>query len=295
MRKLSQEKIPKPDAVREIGKACVDWPYVFGAWGAKCAPAERKKRASDAHPTIISKCQALNGSKDSCVGCKWYLNGDGVRCFDCRGFTDWVLNQVGIDLQGEGCTSQWNSNNWIVKGSISEMPRDKVCVIFTGTDKKKEHTGFYLGDGSTVECSAGVQYFSKMNSKWGYYAIPIGLYDGGDIPVPMPTYPTLRKGSKGDLVKTMQELLAKAGSSLTIDGIFGTGTYNAVVAFQKNNGLEADGICGPKTWAKLLEGKTDEEPAADTPVEDGKKHESDLTLEHKVELLWADYKARIGG
>ena len=36
-----------------------------------------------------------------------------------------------------------------------------------------------------------------------------------------------------------------------VDGIFGSKTYAAVMAFQKANGLSADGIAGPLTWGKL--------------------------------------------
>ena len=36
------------------------------------------------------------------------------------------------------------------------------------------------------------------------------------------------------------------------DGDFGNGTYNAVVKFQKNHYLSADGIVGKNTWRKLL-------------------------------------------
>ena len=43
---------------------------------------------------------------------------------------------------------------------------------------------------------------------------------------------------------------------LTVDGIYGTNTKNAVAAFQAANGLTVDGICGPKTWAKLLGAST---------------------------------------
>lgn len=43
---------------------------------------------------------------------------------------------------------------------------------------------------------------------------------------------------------------------LTVDGVFGTKTKNAVAAFQSAKGLKADGICGPKTWAALI-GKTE--------------------------------------
>ena len=43
----------------------------------------------------------------------------------------------------------------------------------------------------------------------------------------------------------------------TVDGIFGYGTRNAVIAFQRAKGLVADGIVGQATWKALYEGATD--------------------------------------
>lgn len=59
---------------------------------------------------------------------------------------------------------------------------------------------------------------------------------------------TLRKGSRGQDVKTLQQKL-----HLIADGIFGPLTDEAVREFQKKNGLVVDGIVGPKTWAALGE------------------------------------------
>lgn len=253
---LNASGIPKPDRIRQFAPMTVGWPYVFGAWGEECNPANRRKRARDDHPTIVSACPVLNGSKMECDGCKWALP---VRMFDCRGFTKWTLEQVGITIKGGGCTSQWNDdNNWVIKGSINEMPKDKICCIFTGTANKKEHTGLYLGDGSTIECSSGVQMFKQMKSKWKYYAIPRGLYD--DIPDPDPgdKKPTLRKGDRGPYVTLAQtELINKGYScgSSGADGIFGNDTLYAVKKFQMDNGLTVDGVIGAKTWA-ALDGET---------------------------------------
>lgn len=47
---------------------------------------------------------------------------------------------------------------------------------------------------------------------------------------------------------------------LTVDGIYGNNTKNAVVAFQNTNKMKADGICGPKTWSMLIIGKDEEKP-----------------------------------
>ena len=61
---------------------------------------------------------------------------------------------------------------------------------------------------------------------------------------------TLQKGSKGNEVKKWQEFLNTQGYGLSVDGDFGTNTYNATVAYQKANGLGADGIVGKNTWGK---------------------------------------------
>ncbi|CAM2077750.1 MAG: Peptidoglycan hydrolase [uncultured Clostridium sp.] len=67
--------------------------------------------------------------------------------------------------------------------------------------------------------------------------------------------PTLKKGAKGNITKLVQEKLISLGYYLGeygADSTFGTATYNAVVKFQKSNGLTPDGIVGQNTWRKLL-------------------------------------------
>ena len=66
------------------------------------------------------------------------------------------------------------------------------------------------------------------------------------------TYSTVKKGSTGDDVRTLQTMLnAVSNAGLTVDGIFGSGTETAVKNFQKANGLTVDGIVGANTWAAL--------------------------------------------
>ena len=64
--------------------------------------------------------------------------------------------------------------------------------------------------------------------------------------------PTLRIGSRGASVKTLQSILNEHGAHLTVDGIFGNLTKLAVISFQGLNDLQKDGIVGRKTWEKLL-------------------------------------------
>ena len=53
----------------------------------------------------------------------------------------------------------------------------------------------------------------------------------------------LRRGLQGEPVRILQQHLG-----INADGVFGQGTYEAVIAFQNANGLSADGIAGPDTF-----------------------------------------------
>ena len=71
----------------------------------------------------------------------------------------------------------------------------------------------------------------------------------------------VRKGDKGPVVVFLQKLLDKNGYKLTsrprknsgVDGDFGRKTLRAVKQFQRDEGLAADGVVGPKTWSALVD------------------------------------------
>lgn len=66
----------------------------------------------------------------------------------------------------------------------------------------------------------------------------------------------LKKGSTGGEVKEVQRRLKLWGYyDGSVDGKFGAGTRSAVIAFQKKNGLKADGVVGQATYKAL--GMTD--------------------------------------
>lgn len=59
-------------------------------------------------------------------------------------------------------------------------------------------------------------------------------------------------GDKGDQVTLVQQKLKQYGYfSGTVDGVFGKQTYDAVVWFQRKNGLKVDGVVGESTAAAL--------------------------------------------
>lgn len=71
-------------------------------------------------------------------------------------------------------------------------------------------------------------------------------------PSPTPEYSTLSSGAQGEAVKRLQTRLQELGYYTgKVDGDFGKGTKSAVTLFQKQHGLDADGIAGMKTLTML--------------------------------------------
>ena len=69
----------------------------------------------------------------------------------------------------------------------------------------------------------------------------------------------LRTGSTGSAVEQLQfwlNTLAQYDSSIysvTVDGVFGSGTAAAVRAFQRKYGLTVDGVVGRTTWTEVYD------------------------------------------
>ncbi|PTN11440.1 peptidoglycan-binding protein [Nitrosomonas aestuarii] len=89
------------------------------------------------------------------------------------------------------------------------------------------------------------QYLQKAKTALANIeGIRVALNEGGNSIV-------LRRGSFGDAVRELQELLIAEGFDISIDNDFGPATELAVLMFQKKNNLVADGIVGRNTWLSL--------------------------------------------
>ena len=69
--------------------------------------------------------------------------------------------------------------------------------------------------------------------------------------------PVLQSGDSGETVRAMQILLRGRGFGVGwygADGEFGAATEEGLRAFQRVKTEETDGVCGERTWSRLLKG-----------------------------------------
>lgn len=238
------------------------WGYIYGMAGVKWTREKQDaliaKYNSDPERYSDLKLSAEKGSK-------WI----GNYVIDCSGMPYRAFNKCGVKI-AHGSNSIWNSylktKGKLTPSVIDTLP--KGAAVFTGTESKKPHIGTYDGDGFVIEAqgtNAGVVKSPVTLKKWTYWGLYKDLeYDGApaeEPDEPAAGYPTLRKGSKGEDVKRLQELLIGMGYDLGswgADGDYGKATEAAVRKFQQEHGLTADGIAGPKTWAALEAEETQE-------------------------------------
>lgn len=109
-------------------------------------------------------------------------------------------------------------------------------------------------------------WWGKKGTAWEQYTMD-RLREEVSEEIGVALLETIRKGCTGETVMELQGYLQELGYYTgEIDGDAGSGTVKAIKQFQQDNGLTADGICGKKTWAAILEQvnpDTPEEP--DTP------------------------------
>jgi putative chitinase len=102
-------------------------------------------------------------------------------------------------------------------------------------------------NGGTIGLEDRVRRWEEALKILGQPAAKVAIVEEKDVDV-ADDIGILRRGCKGEGVKIMQKALG-----VTADGNFGPGTEKALKEWQAKNGLKADGIAGPATFAKLLD------------------------------------------
>ena len=186
----------------------------------------------------------------------------------CDAFVDWVILQMcrhfGYGettakkvLCGDFDDYTYNSVNLYKKaGRWSKTAHRGDQIFFGGSGHTGIVTSVSNGVVHTIEGNKGDEvrrgsYSVNSPSIIGYgrprYELITGQMTAEDMPL-------IKRGSKCEAVKKLQQILNAKGYKLSVDGDFGPATEAAVKAYQKANHLEVDGEVGPMTWAALIEG-----------------------------------------
>ena len=135
---------------------------------------------------------------------------------------------------------------------IEATPAFGGGIIYTYVDEKGRR---FNHKGGTQK---GTWLQSGKPALWVSYNATEGSNSNEKPKVDYSKYPVLKKGSTGQYVRILQQLLVDKGYNPNgIDGIFGNGCLKAVKQFQSDNTdlygkpLVVDGYVGQKTWGSL--------------------------------------------
>lgn len=258
---MANEKVISTQAlIDKFKEALADkWGYIWGTAGTMWTAAKQKN---------LEKTTDADRENSRKYGAKWI----GHMVADCSGLFVWAFKQLGGSIY-HGSDTMYRKH-CDAKGELNSGARTDGQGLKPGTavfvwkesKKKYTHVGLYVGDGTVIEAKgaqAGVTTSKITDTKWTNWGELKGVDYSGTAPEPAPApapepakRPTLRKGNRNQYVKELQTDLDRLGYNLGIcgiDGDFGTATEKAVKEFQRDHGLSQDGICGPKTWAALIE------------------------------------------
>ena len=192
--------------------------------------------------------------------------GYSYRIEWCACFISWlatkldITNIIPVDMS---CNSQiakfenlgvWHTDRNIQSGDIlyydwdSSGDADHVGIV-----EKSENSLLTVIEGNNGNYPDDKVRRREINCNSSLifgYARPKYRSDGVSI-----SFPTIRKNDTGTAVKVLQLALVAYEYNIGkygADGEFGLDTENAVKRFQKNSGIEVDGIVGENTWGKLM-------------------------------------------
>ena len=188
----------------------------------------------------------------------------------CATFVWWCMQTAGVPADKYPrvtyATRDWFRSRglWHDRGTYTPKPGDYVAF-----GSAPDHCGivwtvsggnFTTIEGNTSDSVASHSY--TINSSYvmgfgeiqysGTYIPPATDASNPGAPYAIPSG-NIGSGSSGDGTHWIQTALNNLiGAGLAVDGIFGAGTKNAVVAFQSANGLAADGVVGNDTRNKMI-------------------------------------------
>ena len=223
----------------------VGQPYWYGTCVYNCTTSllNSKTKQYPTHYTSsrMTKYKKNISDKQVCADCiglakgfVWTNGGIGVK--EAIGTGSVISKSYGLngcpDKSADGmfAYAKTKKKNY---GAISTLPEIPGLAV-----RKTGHVGYYIGNGEVVEaCSfaKGIIITKLKDRGWtDWYEIPGIEYPSIETEtkvIEKKNYTTIRRGSKGDLVKELQKLLIALGyevGNTGVDGIFGKDTLEAV-------------------------------------------------------------------
>ncbi len=218
----------------------------------------------------MKKSELIVAFARSQVGEPYDLGDHGPDKWDCSGLTMEAVELIGLKWP-HSSHRQYYMPELVEKGKRANLVRGRTCFLFnygtrTNGQKGYVHVGIYDGVRDTVIQAGGYNDRGTIDSQGyggkGVHEDPVsghrfkpldhfsdwGALRGADDEIP---HDVVKNGSSGAAVAVLQLLLRANGATLEVDGKFGPITDSALKAFQSEHGLEANGICGPETWARV--------------------------------------------
>lgn len=190
--------------------------------------------------------------------CATFISALGIKC----GAKDIILKECSCSKMIE--LHQANGT-WIENDAYVPAPGDLILYDWEDKKPKEEnknrpnHIGIVekVVDGviTVIEGNKGEAVARRTLQVNGRYirGYIVPKYEVERVETVKIELNVLRKGSKGEQVKTLQRLLNALGYNCgNVDGDFGSKTETALKAFQKANKLTQDGVCGSNSWNAIL-------------------------------------------
>jgi putative chitinase len=168
-------------------------------------------------------------------------------------------------FRGRGLKQLTGRENYTRFGATVDMTAEQAAE-YVATEKGAVESACWFWDANNLNSIADTDDVVKMTKKINggniglesrqkryskameVFGNPVTLADdAGDDDFDIDDIGVLRKGSRGEGVKMMQEALG-----IGADGVFGPGTERALKEWQSSKGLSVDGIAGPATLGELL-------------------------------------------
>ena len=190
-------------------------------------------------------------------GVKWYKKSEKLASLAAPG-TSQHNSGLAVDVHtASGERLKWMIANCAKFGwSWEVVPEEPWHIRYTEGDNVPEAVKAWMAANPTEVCVAGATPAPAPQSAPKPAVTPAVPQSSGGEQVKRgkanaASNPILQLGSKGPAVRTLQQLLNKAGVVCATDGDFGPKTETAVKSFQSKVGLEATGVVNHKTWAKI--------------------------------------------